>query len=153
MSSPTVPIGITMGDPCGIGPEIVVKACADPRLDVPVLVFGDPAVLARAAQRLGLPVRIDALEPPALASGAADPAPPADGGVAGAAVRVVRCATLPSDLPLGRVDARAGEAAYRSIVAGARAALDGRIGALVTAPIHKEALRAAGVGHPGHTEL
>ncbi len=60
---------------------------------------------------------------------------------------------LPDDLPFGRVDARAGRAAYDAVVLAAGLARDGRVRALVTAPLHKEALHAAGVAHPGHTEI
>jgi 4-hydroxythreonine-4-phosphate dehydrogenase len=60
---------------------------------------------------------------------------------------------LPEDLPYGRVDARAGRAAHAAVVLGATLARDGRARALVTAPLHKEALHAAGVSHPGHTEI
>jgi 4-hydroxythreonine-4-phosphate dehydrogenase len=63
---------------------------------------------------------------------------------------------LPVDLldaPLGRVDARAGAAAARCIEAAAAMAMKGEVAAMVTAPIHKEALAAAGVSYPGHTEM
>jgi 4-hydroxythreonine-4-phosphate dehydrogenase len=66
---------------------------------------------------------------------------------------VIACSDLPADLPLGRVDARAGAAAHAAIVEASRAAMRGEVRAVVTAPIHKEALAAAGVKHPGHTEI
>jgi 4-hydroxythreonine-4-phosphate dehydrogenase len=121
------PIAITMGDAAGIGPEIVVKACARPRpaQAPPWLVYGDPGVLRRTARALGL-----AFETP-----------------------VIACSALPDDLPAGRVDARAGAAAHAAIVRAAADALAGTVRAVATAPVHKEALAAAGVRHPGHTEI
>jgi len=120
------PIAVTLGDPCGIGPEIVLKACAERSPAMPPLrIVGDAALLAREAARLGLPMpsQVDSI------------------------------VELPADLPIGRVDARAGDAAWRFIVHAARLALRGEVRAIVTAPIAKEAMHAAGHRFPGHTEL
>jgi 4-hydroxythreonine-4-phosphate dehydrogenase len=119
------PIAISMGDPCGIGPEIVLRALAAPELAADCIVYGDRGLLETTAARLGLPV------------------PP----------RVEAVTRLDPPPPPGSVDARAGDAAYRYIVAAAGAARDGEARALVTAPISKAALQAAGHGYPGHTEL
>lgn len=137
------PLGITMGDPCGIGPEIVVRAALAGELD-DVVVIGDVGVMRRAVALLGATLPLAQLDDPARRG----EVPP------GALALWVppELAALP-ELPLGRVDARAGAAAARCIEAGALAARDGRLAALVTAPIHKEALAAAGVPHPGHTEM
>ncbi len=126
-------IAITLGDPCGIGPEIVLKACVDPRLEpqlrAQLVVVGDPALLALEAARLALPVpaRIEAVGLPA--------------GV------------LATELPVGHVDPRGGDAAWRWVVHAAGMALQGRVRAIVTAPLAKEAMNAAGHHYPGHTEL
>jgi 4-hydroxythreonine-4-phosphate dehydrogenase len=144
-----LPIAITMGDACGIGPEIVLKACADlagAADPPPLVVYGDPALLARQAAALGLPLDIDRVDDRDPVRADAATRPPWR-------VPVVACSGLPADLPCGRVDARAGRAAYDSIVSAARAALAGRVAAVVTAPIHKEAIAAAGVRLPGHTEI
>ncbi|MGD9944752.1 MAG: 4-hydroxythreonine-4-phosphate dehydrogenase PdxA [Burkholderiaceae bacterium] len=123
---PSSPIALTLGDPCGIGPEIVLKACADASLSgLRLRVVGDAELLAREARRLGLPM-------------------PGD---------VDDQARLPASLAPGAVDARAGDAAYRYIVAAAQLALNGTVRAMVTAPISKEAMQAAGHQFPGHTEL
>jgi 4-hydroxythreonine-4-phosphate dehydrogenase len=148
MDSRRLPVAVTMGDACGIGPEIVLKACAALAATPdapPLVVYGDPGVLGRQARTLGLPLEVVRIERPGDA-----PAPPAGGRLA---VRVVACSELPADLPVGRVDARAGAAAHAAVVAASRAAIAGEVGAIVTAPIHKEALAAAGVKHPGHTEI
>jgi len=119
------PIAITLGDACGIGPEIVLAACADRSLQMPLRVVGDAGLLAREAARLALPM-------------------PA---------QVDSIAELPADLPVGRIDPRAGDAAWRFIVHAAHLALRGEVRAIVTAPIAKEAMHAAGHRFPGHTEL
>jgi 4-hydroxythreonine-4-phosphate dehydrogenase len=130
---PRAPIAVTIGDPCGIGPEIVLKACADlrlaPELRERLLVVGDRGLLAREAARLRLPMpaRLEPVELPG--------------------------APLAETLPPGRVDPRAGDAAWRFVVHAARMALAGQAGALVTAPLSKEAMHAAGHDYPGHTEL
>jgi 4-hydroxythreonine-4-phosphate dehydrogenase len=63
------------------------------------------------------------------------------------------CSSLPGDLPLGRIDPRAGEAAYRAVHAAAQDAMAGKVRAVVTAPLNKAALNAAGFHYPGHTEI
>jgi 4-hydroxythreonine-4-phosphate dehydrogenase len=160
-----LPIAITMGDACGIGPEIVLKALTaigtdQPDLAARLVVYGDPSLLGRTARRLGLPLAITACDSASQAAQALDAAIDAAGGARGPhsrttpiPVAVVACSTLPDDLPIGRIDARAGLAAHTAIVRASRDAIAGHIAAVVTAPIHKEALRAAGIHHPGHTEI
>ncbi|MEU7581165.1 4-hydroxythreonine-4-phosphate dehydrogenase PdxA [Streptomyces sp. NPDC041068] len=135
------PIALTMGDPCGIGPEITLKACADPRRTVPVVVIGDPQVLARADAFTGTGLishLITSVEQATYAPGTVD---------------VIAGSDLPADLPWGAVDARAGAASFAYVRRGVELALDGAVRALVTAPVNKEALRLGGVPHPGHTEI
>src|SRR5215468_7568233 len=93
----TRPIAITMGDPCGIGPEICVKLFAE-GLPAPALVVGDAGLLGRTAKTLGLDIRVREIEDAAEAAGAPGELP------------VLGVGALPSDLPIGRVDARAGRA-------------------------------------------
>jgi 4-hydroxythreonine-4-phosphate dehydrogenase len=165
-----LPIAITMGDACGIGPEIVLKALAaigtdQPDLAARLVVYGDPSLLDRTARKLGLPLAITACDSASHAAAALNaartdaaarsphspitPHPPTNP----IPVAVVACSTLPDDLPIGRIDARAGLAAHAAIVRASRDAIAGHIAAVVTAPIHKEAMRAAGIHHPGHTEI
>jgi 4-hydroxythreonine-4-phosphate dehydrogenase len=140
------PLALTMGDCCGIGPEIL--ALAFERGAVPGgYVVGDVEVMRRAARlvggRAGLPVAV--LERPAEALAV----PPR-------CVPVLPPAGLPPELAAlapGRVDARAGRAAAVCIRAAVAQVRAGEAAALVTAPIHKEALAAAGEPYPGHTEL
>lgn len=135
-----LPVAITMGDPTGIGPEILVKLLADPRLDVPVVAIGDAGVLARAADVVGVALVVQTVSSPA------EPVP------AGSFALVAESA-LPAGLGWGRVDPRAGRAAFDYVHRGIRLALAGEVSALVTAPISKEALRLAGLPFPGHTEI
>ncbi len=144
------PVILTMGDPAGIGPEIVVKAFRErPELLRRVVVAGDVATLRRAARA----VQADS----GLAADGLMLAQLAEvsdfGQVPPGCLTVVQACKLPQPVPLGHVSAAAGRAAADCIRYGAQAALDGRVRALVTAPIHKEALAAAGVTHPGHTEM
>jgi 4-hydroxythreonine-4-phosphate dehydrogenase len=138
----SLPLGLTMGDPCGIGPEIVARAVA--RGGAPRgVVIGDVGVMRRAVRQLGL------LLPVAQLAALDEPAPPD-------CLPVWVPPGLPPELaglPMGQVHRDAGAAAACCIEAAARAALAGRLAGVVTAPVHKEALAAAGVRHPGHTEM
>lgn len=143
-SRAALPLLVTMGDAAGIGPEIIARAAAAGELDDAV-VLGDLGVLRRAVAACGLLLPVAALEHPS--DRAACPpgtlavcAPPGLGqGLAA--------------LPLGAVDARAGAAAARCIEQAVAWVRAGAGRAIVTAPIHKEALAAAGVPFPGHTEM
>ena len=140
-------LAITQGDPAGIGPEIVAKAFRDAPHDLRgCFVVGDVATLRRAAQaieRPGVPsVPVARIAAPAEALAA----PPR-------CVPVLQLPGIPGPQPWGQIGAEAGRAAAHSVVWAARAALAGEVAGLVTAPLHKEALAAAGVHYPGHTEL
>jgi 4-hydroxythreonine-4-phosphate dehydrogenase len=138
------PLLLTMGDACGIGPEILVKAFLDGAA-AGCMVVGEPQVLSRAAQALGRAV------PLALIDAPADLALVPPGCLA-----VLRPDTLPAglaELPWGRVHAMCGAAAAICIERAAQWLVDGQAAAMVTAPLHKEALAAAGIGFPGHTEM
>ncbi|MCP5271733.1 MAG: 4-hydroxythreonine-4-phosphate dehydrogenase PdxA [Burkholderiaceae bacterium] len=140
------PLMVTMGDPVGIGPEIIVAAASAGELHDAVVV-GDPAVLRRAAALRGGGGPMAVLDAPR------DAAPPG-------ALRVwmppdLMPAASPalSALPWGQVSAAAGAAAARCIEAAVARVQAGDGRAIVTAPLHKEALAAAGVRFPGHTEM
>ena len=136
-------VAVTMGDPAGIGPEIIAKTFADPSFHARnrALVVGDAGMLERAAQLLGLSLRINAIPEPeeaAFEPGTAD---------------VLQVGALPLDLPFGELDARAGDAAFRYLERATRLASAGRVAAIATAPLNKEAMHLAGHGYPGHTEI
>ena len=136
-----LPIAITMGDACGIGPEIIAKLYADADPLPPTLVLGDRALMERAVQLLALPLTVAAINSPE------DFLPTPD------TINVISLSSLPEDLPFGQLDSRAGKAAFDYIRAGIDLALQKRIRAIVTAPINKEALRLADFHYPGHTEI
>jgi 4-hydroxythreonine-4-phosphate dehydrogenase len=136
-------IAVTMGDPAGIGPEIVAKTFADPgfRYENRALVVGDPAIFERAIRLLELPLRVNAIEDPEGAT--FEPG----------AVDVLAVGELPEDLPFGELNARAGDAAFRYLQRATELANTGRVGAIATAPLNKEAMHLAGHKYPGHTEI
>ncbi|MET0517493.1 MAG: 4-hydroxythreonine-4-phosphate dehydrogenase PdxA [Burkholderiaceae bacterium] len=146
------PLLITLGDVCGIGPEIIAAALqrenrSENRRDGghDLCVVGDVAVLRRAARWQGLTLPVVQLDAPAELAHA----PPG-------CLPVWQPPGLPAgllDCPLGHVDARAGAAAALCIRAAVAAVQAGRAAGIVTAPIHKEALHAAGEPYPGHTEM
>jgi len=120
------PIAISLGDPAGIGPEIVARALAE-RPDVDVTVFGDLGVLERAAK-------------------SARVAPPSK-------TRVRAVTTLRADeVTPGKPNDASGHAQLAYLTAAVDAALAGEVSALVTAPISKEWIARAGFAFPGHTE-
>ncbi len=135
----TLAIGITAGDPNGIGPEVALKAALQPQpANRRLVLIGHRSVWERAAAQIGrhLPPEIPDLEPPLPRRATWDPdmAPP------------------PAYRP-GQVRADAARAAYAYILSAAAAAQNRRLDAIVTAPISKEAFHLAGIREPGHTEL
>jgi 4-phospho-D-threonate 3-dehydrogenase / 4-phospho-D-erythronate 3-dehydrogenase len=139
-------IGVTMGDPAGVGPELCLRVLQEAEvldLCTPV-VFGDAGILARVAQILAWPgpgqvVALEEWETGVEAAGRA---------------LVVDCALLDAQrIERGRVQPACGRAAYRYIETAIRSALAGKLSAVVTAPINKEALKAGGIDYPGHTEI
>lgn len=136
-----LPVAITMGDPCGIGPEIIAKLYADNAPLPPTLVLGDEGLLKRAIQLLALPLTLRVIDSPESFEHKPN------------TLNVIPISRLPEDIPFGQLDARAGQAAYDYIRAGIDLALQNRVRAIVTAPINKEAMRLAGVHYPGHTEI
>ena len=143
----TQALAITQGDPAGIGPEIVAKAFRDAPAQLQgCFVVGDVATLRRAAQAIARPGQPQVPVAQLAAPAEALQAPPR-------CIPVLQLPGIPGPQPWGRISAAAGRAAADSVVWTARAALRGEVAGLVTAPLHKEALSAAGVAFPGHTEL
>jgi 4-hydroxythreonine-4-phosphate dehydrogenase len=139
-SAPNPPIAVTMGDPAGIGPEIIAKLWAEGALPS-ALVIGDEAIMRRAIGIVGARLAVHGIDRPG------------EGRFAPGIIDVLRVGALPADLPFGRVDTRAGGAAYAYVARAIREALAGTIAAIVTAPLNKEAMKAAGIDYPGHTEI
>ncbi|MDY7032948.1 MAG: 4-hydroxythreonine-4-phosphate dehydrogenase PdxA [Thermodesulfobacteriota bacterium] len=137
-------IGITMGDPAGVGPEIIVKALADPELFkvCTPLILGDSGVISKTANNLGVDIRIQVTE-----------------GIKDEKYQVgfIHILNLShidmNTLVPGRSDERYGKAVVDYISFGTRLALNGQIAAITTAPINKELMHKAGYTYAGHTEL
>jgi len=126
-------IGITIGDPAGIGPEIVVRALAHETIPASVspVVIGDRWVLERAMDATGIRLEFGSSGQP----------------------RLIDLANVDHRLQWGKIQATAGAAAAQFIERAVQKALAGRLDAMATAPINKEALWRAGYRHLGHTEM
>ena len=140
MSTKASPLAITMGDPNGIGPEIVLKSFAH-GISTSAIVIGDVALLTRLNAKLALGLTITTINKP-------------EGhGTTRGEVHVINASTLPADMHLGTVDARAGQASFNYVVKAIELAKAKKISGIVTAPIAKEAMKKAGLTFPGHTEI
>jgi 4-hydroxythreonine-4-phosphate dehydrogenase len=137
-------IALTMGDPAGIGPEIIVGAWTETVVHewCRPLVIGHPEILRRAVALWQRSVKVVEIATPAKAR---------------PSLGVIPCLVCGSSEVLkvapGALDARAGQAAYEAVVLAAQLALDKQVDAITTAPLQKEALHRAGHDYPGHTEL
>lgn len=122
-----VTIALTMGDPAGIGPELAVKAAAEPRWKkrIRFVLYGERSILAEAAGRW----------------------------TDGALPEIVEAGTLPfAELIPGEAAGRCGKLAYDALTLAVRDALAGSVDAIVTAPMNKYAVNLAGIPFTGHTE-
>jgi 4-hydroxythreonine-4-phosphate dehydrogenase len=142
MSVPPL-LALTLGDPAGTGPELILKALAQPEVATlgRIVVVGDAATLDRAQQFTGTKLRFNAIADPAAARGEAG------------TLDVLDLKNVPAQLQLGRVNPVAGQAAYESIRRATELALAGSVGAIVTSAINKAALNQAGHHFDGHTGL
>ncbi len=144
MSKPL--IAITMGDPAGVGPEVCLQLLANEavRAFATPVVFGDARLLARCARQTGLPAPrriVSEIEWADICASLDEPAVLDLFGFDAA------------DFTPGIVSARTGAAAYRYVERSIEAALAGQVAGVATAPLNKEALHAAGIRFPGHTEI
>ena len=138
-------LAITMGDPAGIGPEVVLKALARPDVygRCRPLVVGDKRILQRASECLG--------DPAWLYDVVVDPA--AGSYRAGTLTLLDLANAVPQDCPVGEVGQAAGKAAAECVVRACDLAMAGAVDGIVTAPLNKEAMNLAGYAYAGHTEL
>lgn len=134
-------IGITMGDPAGVGPEIIVKALADiDEFHADYVVYGAVDIMEKYNAQLGLGCRFREI----------DDVKDCEKGY----INVIDPIRLTMDqYEIGRLSAKCGDAAYRYIERSIKDALDGKIQAVVTAPLNKEALHMGGHNYDGHTEI
>ncbi|NLG96944.1 MAG: 4-hydroxythreonine-4-phosphate dehydrogenase PdxA [Chloroflexi bacterium] len=138
-------LAITMGDPAGVGPEIILKALSHAAVfeRCRPLVIGDARILGRAAGWLGRsPLHFEPVSDPAQARCEPGTVPLLDLHNAS-----------PAGCPVGQVSASSGRAAVEYVFSACDLALAGRVDAIVTAPLNKAAMNLAGFSYAGHTEL
>lgn len=137
-------IGITMGDPAGIGPEIAIKTLMDPALYLhcrPILV-GEAAVFRQIAAHISMDIQLNTIED-------VEDALFEDG-----LINIIDLKTADfSDLQWGEINATCGEASFQSVKKVIELAMEGKLDATVTGPIHKKAIHDAGYSFAGHTEI
>ncbi len=144
-SNPLPILAITQGDPSGVGPEIILKALqhAEVYALCRPLIIGDRRIFERAAGFLGLPEPdFEILSEPSLGDYSPDHPTLLD-------LHDAR----PGDCPVGQIAAASGRAAVEAVFAACDLAMDRAVDAVVTAPLNKAAMRAAGFDYAGHTEL
>lgn len=154
-------VAVSIGDPAGIGPEIVLKAILAPEVrdSVVLSVVGPSGVLERYASKVGLELPPSGTTWETIVPGRQtlewlDTIPDTDAKNTLIAFRKSGLSVLDAFSPVpGRVDALCGAWAFLALAEATRLCLTGASDALATAPIHKEALKAAGVGYIGHTEM
>ena len=138
-------LAITMGDPAGIGPEVILKALQEEAVFAQArpLVVGDARILARAAAWVG--GRTLAVERVTQ---------PGEGSYQPGTLTVLDLHNAdPAEIPPGKISAAAGKAAVEYVFAACDLAMAGEVDAVVTAPLNKEAMHLGGYKYPGHTEL
>lgn len=137
-------IAVTLGDPAGIGPEIVVKTIADKDLfeEANCIVIGDAGVVEQAIGVTGVDLKVNCVEDPA------------DGDYSEGVLNMIDMKNIDLDkFEYGKVSAMCGKAAFEYIEKSIQMTMDGQADAVATAPINKEAIRAAEINFIGHTEI
>ena len=138
-------LGVTVGDPAGIGPEITLRTVTNPKMLAlaRAVVYADPAIMRRAAAVIGSTATITVITDPAAATDDPNTVDVIDIGIVADA----------DEVAFGKVQALAGRAAIASIERSVVDAMAGRTAGIVTAPINKEAIWATGSTFLGHTEM
>jgi len=136
-------IALTLGDPAGIGPEIIVKAFQDELLSIDnqILVIGDAELLKKTAKQIAPEILIHPVTSPQ------------EGWYQTCTIDVIDLNNVPEALPMGQPSTEGGKASYEAIQKAVELALKNEVTAITTAPINKQSLHMAGHTFPGHTEL
>lgn len=135
---------VTMGDPAGIGPEVVVKSLAKPATTdlADIVVVGDKGILEKAKQIAGSDITINVVDDPE------------DGNYEPGTLNLIDLANVDMDsFEYGKVQAQCGQAAYDYIKKAHELCLEGRVDAMATTTINKAALKATGIKTLGHTDI
>ncbi len=133
-------LAITMGDPSGVGPEIIALALEEDNFSRNSLVIGDIDRLKVGARKAGSSTRYRVAESACRAGSDRQ-------------VPVLQVGLVDQSVPFGQLSAHSGECAYQCIIKAIGLAMEGSVDAVVTAPINKESLQLAGHIYPGHTEI
>lgn len=138
-------IAMTMGDAAGVGPEVIMKSLAHPELYAQCrpLVIGDAERLREAGRTVGSRLKVRSLSVNEVDQAAFEQG----------TVDCIDLKLIPPGLPWGKLSPVAGDAAFRYVEVAAKLAVSGKVAAICTAPLNKEALQAGGHRFPGHTEL
>ena len=136
-------IALTMGDPAGIGPEVIVKAFQDDTLHLQsrTVVIGDARLLQATAKKYAPEILVHAI------------ARPDQGWYQTCTIDVIDLNNVPENISVGKPSSQAGQASYEAIKTAVDLALNDEVSAITTAPINKKSLHLAGYPFPGHTEL
>lgn len=136
-------VAVTLGDPAGVGPEIIAKTFAEPDFTEKnqAVVVGDEAILERAINLLDLTLNLNVISRPDK------------GNFVPGVVDLIPASDLHDDLPFGELDERAGAAAFEYVKRATELALEDEVQAVCTAPLNKEAMHLGGYKYPGHTEI
>jgi len=138
-------IAITMGDAAGVGPEVIMKTLAHTELyqQCQPLVIGDAERLREAGRVVGSRLEVRSLSVEEVGRAA----------YKSGTVDCIDLKLVPKNLAWGKISPTAGDAAFRYLEVAAKFARSGKVGAICTAPLNKEALHAGGHKYPGHTEI
>ncbi len=136
-------IAVTLGDPAGIGPEIVIKTFAEEELhrEADLVLVGDRYVVEKAFKATGINLEINEINHPK------------EGNYKPGVINLINLDIIKEEYEYGKVDARCGQACFEYIMKAGQLAMDGEVDSVATSPINKEALRAADVPFIGHTEM
>lgn len=137
-------IAVPMGDPAGIGPEIVVKSLLEPQISEAAncIIIGDTRCLADSARLAGLKADFHFIESPTM------------GVFRNGIINLIDlCNSDPAEFRVGEVSKYCGRASYEYIEKSVSLAMNGEVDAIATAPINKESLKAANIPYIGHTEI
>ena len=136
-------IALTMGDPSGIGPEVIIKSFQDDALHLQarVVVIGDARLLQATAKKYASEILVHTIDKPD------------EGWYQTRTIDVIDLNNVAEDITLGKPSAETGQASYEAIQVAVDLALRDEVSAITTAPINKKSLHLAGHAFPGHTEL
>ena len=140
MHNSNLPLALTMGDPAGIGPEIIVKSINKLKM-INYVVFGDAMVFENIIKLLGIPLRLNCINSLSEAKFDKD------------VLNLLVTSKLKSKLNFGETSKESGRASYHAILETIKLAKQKKLIGVVTAPINKKALNLANISSPGHTEI